>query len=135
MGVTLRQVSDAIEAILADQVPEIEWKAAILGPVFPKTLTGYICCDNIEYGAFTKKEDLVEATFAIQIICPNPKDDSEATAPVEDYAMKVRKVLADNWELDGWAEESAVKTITFATPAGMATVGAAILEFHVKYEE
>lgn len=135
MGVTLRQVSDAIEAILEDQVPGIEWKQAVLGPVFPKTLTGFICCDSISYEPFTKGDAIAEATFGIQIICPNPKGNPQATAPVEDYAMQVRDVLAKEWMLDNWAEDSSVEKITFATPAGMPSVGVAIIEFHVKYEE
>lgn len=135
MGTTLRQVSDAIEAILEDKIPDIEWKAAVLGPVFPKTLTGYICCDSVDYNVDTKGADTAEATFAIQIICPNPKENPEGTEYVENYAMQVRETLAEEWDLDGWARDSSVEKITFATPAGISSVGVAILEFHVQYEE
>ena len=48
-GVTLRQVSDALMAILSDRVPEIPWKAAVMGPSFPKGLTGFVCCDEVDY--------------------------------------------------------------------------------------
>lgn len=135
MVVSFRRVADALEAILEDRVPEVVWKTAIAGPVFPKQLTGYLCCDSIEYSPYVKGESITEAVFLIEIICPNPKEAPDSTTPVEDIAMKVREVLAEERTLDGWAEDSSVYKITFATPAGMNATGAAILEYHVKYEE
>lgn len=135
MTTALRNVSEAIEAILSNEVAEIPWKTGIMGPQFPKELTGFICCDEIQYHALDKEESMVTATFAVQIICPNPKDDPQNTTAVEDYAMKVRQVLAKERKLDGWASDSYVDSITFATPAGTTSIGIAILKFVVNYEE
>ena len=134
-GVTLRQVSDALMAILSDRVPEIPWKAAVMGPSFPKGLTGFVCCDEVDYEPFVKGDRIAEAVFGIQIICPNPKGKETDTTLVEDYAMKVRRVLAEEWTLDNWAVDSTVNSITFATPAGLSSIGIAIIKYTVGYEE
>nr|DAI69138.1 MAG TPA: Minor tail protein U Alpha-Beta fold, VIRAL PROTEIN [Caudoviricetes sp.] len=133
MSVTLRRIADAIEAILEDKVPEIPWQYAVLGPVFPKTLTGYICCNEIKYDPFVKSDNIAVADFAIQIICPNTQK-GDATA-VENYAMKVRETLGAERTLDGWAEDSSVQAIVFGTPAGSQNIGIAVIDFTVKYEE
>lgn len=132
----LREVSDALEAILEDKVPEIAWKQAVMGPTYPKALTGFICCDKIEYNQTEKTgEPQATATFALQIISPNPKSDPTNTTMIEDYATKVKAVLGEERTLDGWALDSAVKSIQFATPAAVTNIGIAIIEFVVKIEE
>ncbi len=132
----LREVSDALEAILEDRASEIVWKQAVLGPTYPKELTGYICCDKIEYSQVEKTgEPQATATFALQIISPNPKSDPTNTTMIEDYATKVKGVLDEERTLDGWALDSAVKSIQFATPAAVTNIGIAIIEFVVKIEE
>lgn len=132
----LREVSDALEAVLEDLAPEIAWKQAVMGPTYPKKLTGYICCDKIEYDQETKTgEPQATATFALQIISPNPKSDPTNTTMIEDYATKVKGILDKERTLDGWALDSGVTSIQFATPAGMTNIGIAIIEYLVKMEE
>lgn len=132
----LREVSDALEAILEDRASEIAWKQAVMGATYPKELTGYICCDKIEYSQVEKTgEPQATATFALQIISPNPKSDPTNTTMIEDYATKVKAVLGEERMLDGWALDSAVKSIQFATPAAVTNIGIAIIEFVVKIEE
>lgn len=131
--VTLRQVSDAIEAILAELVPEIPWETGIMGPAFPKSVKGYICCNGIKYEPFVKTDPESVAEFSLTIINPNPAKDPGNTTQVEDYAMKVREVLDQEYTLDGWAVDSSVESITFGTPQGISTIGAAVLQFLVKF--
>lgn len=132
----LREVTDALEAILEDEAPEVRWKQAVLGPTYPKGLTGYICCDKIEYEQTSKAgTPQATATYAIQIISPNPKSDPTNTTIIEDYAAKVKEILDKERTLDGWALDSAVKSIQFATPAAVSNIGIAIIEFLVKIEE
>ena len=131
--VTLRQVSDAIEAILSDMVPDIPWKTGIMGPAFPKSVTGYICCNGVRYQPFVKEDSESIAEFSLTIISPNPAGDPGNTTLVEDYAMKVRAVLDQEYTLDGWAVDSSVESITFGTPQGISTIGAAVLRFLVKF--
>lgn len=131
--VTLRQVSDAIEAILSDLVPDIPWRTGIMGPAFPKSVTGYICCNGVRYQPFVKEDSESIAEFSLTIISPNPAGDPSNTTLVEDYAMKVRAVLDQEYTLDGWAVDSSVESITFGTPQGISTIGAAVLRFLVKF--
>jgi len=132
--VTLRRVSDAIEAILGEKFPAVEWVQATLGPVFPKVLTGFICCDEIIYAPQTKLNPVTTAYFIIEIICPNPVREA-ADNEVEDLATAVREALSENDNLDGWAESSMVNRIQFGTPAGNASIGAALMELEVKFIE
>lgn len=131
--VTLRNVSDAIQAILEDKVKDIEWKQAVMGPIFPKTLTGFICCDEVTFDPATKIEPLAKAVYGVQIVCPNPSKDTSTTL-VEDYAMATMEALRGEPKLDGWAVDSNVESITFGTPAGNATIGIAIIKLSVMYE-
>ncbi len=130
---TLRQVSDAIAAILSDLVPSIPWQVSIMGPAYPKTTTGYICCDEVKYKPFAKDDDEAVAEFSLTILSPNPKSDPTNTTIIEDYAMKVRDVLNKNNKLDGWALDSSVESITFGTPAGISAIGVAVIQFLVKF--
>lgn len=130
---TLRQVSDAIAAILTDLVPEIPWQVSIMGPSYPKTTTGFICCDEVKYEAFAKDESEAMAEFSLTILSPNPKSDPTNTTIIEDYAMKVRDVLTKESKLYGWALDSSVESITFGTPAGISAIGVAVMKFLVKF--
>lgn len=130
----LRRISDEIEAILAEKLPNVEWIPATLGAVFPKVLSGFICCDEIIYEPQTKLNRITTAYFIIELICPNPVRE-EADQQVENLAVRVREVLEENPTLDGWAEYSNVNRIQFGTPAGSAAIGAAIMEFEVKFIE
>lgn len=130
---TLRQVSDAIAAILTNLVPEIPWQVSIMGPSYPKAITGFICCDEVQYKAFAKDEDEATAEFSLTILSPNPKIDPTNTTIIEDYAMKVRGVLEQERKLDGWALDSSVESITFGTPAGISAIGVAIIRYLVKF--
>lgn len=130
---TLRQVSDAIAAILTDLVPEIPWQVSIMGPAYPKTTTGFICCDEVKYNAFAKDDDEAVAEFSLTILSPNPKSDPTNTTIIEDYAMRVRDVLEQERKLDGWALDSSVESITFGTPAGISAIGVAVIRYLVKF--
>ena len=53
-GNKFRQVTNELYEILKDEVPEISnWKQEVLGPAYPKELTGFICCDTVEYAPFS----------------------------------------------------------------------------------
>lgn len=130
----LRRISDEIEAILAEELPNVEWIPATLGAVFPKVLSGFICCDEIIYEPQTKTNRITTAYFIIELICPNPVRE-EADQQVENLAVRVREILENNPTLDGWAEYSNINRIQFGTPAGSAAIGAAIMEFEVKFIE
>jgi len=119
---------------LAEEIPGVEWKQSTLGAVFPKTLTGFICCDEIIYEPQTKLNCITTAYFIIEIICPNPVREV-ADQEIEDIAAKVREILDANATLDGWAEQSNVNRIQFGTPAGNQTIGAALMELEVKFIE
>jgi hypothetical protein len=130
---SLRKISDELEAILTDEIPAIPWKSEVMGPAFPKELKGFICCDSVDFSPNTKVSQIAEAEFTIEIICPNPKDKANDTTLVEDYAMQIKDVLQKNRSIDGWAQDSAVRKILFATPAGVSSIGIAIISFIVKY--
>lgn len=132
-----RQVTNELYEILKDEVPEISnWKQEVLGPAYPKELTGFICCDTVEYAPFSKGMREATAVYTIEIICPNPKGHEQDTAPVEDLAMKVKGVLANNETLDGWAKSSFVNKIVFGTPAGQSSsIGIAVFSFTVTFLE
>lgn len=134
MGVTLRHVTDALEAVLEDRVKGIDWTVSIMGATYPKKTTGYIICDGVSYENFRKEEQIAKATFGIQIICPNPKKEVH-TEIVEDLAMQVRQVLKEEYDLDGWVMDSSVNRVDFATAKGLPYIGVAIIEYEVKYEE
>ena len=134
MGVTLQQVTDALEAILEDRVSEVKWEVSLMGPRFPKETTGYIICDEVSYEDFTKGNPIARATFGIQIICPNPKKEIDIQT-VEKVAMKVRQALAEEYTLDDWAMDSKVNSVLFGTAPGQKSIGMAILDYTVDYEE
>ncbi|AXB81780.1 hypothetical protein ACG98G_00205 [Megasphaera hexanoica] len=130
-----RQIANEITAILEDEFPDMTWKSAVLGPAYPKTLTGYVCCDTITFDPFTKSKKQASATFTIEVICPNPKEKADNTQYIEDLAMEINDVLTENKTIDGWADDSRVEKIVFATPAGRPEIGIAIFTFTVEYEE
>lgn len=133
--ITLSKITDAIDAILSEELPAIPWKQEVLGPVFPKTVTGYICCDSVEYGLMDKLTPTAKAVYTIEIISPNPKGKEYSTNLIEGYAMDARDILRNNERLDGWAIKSAVNKIIFATPSGIANIGVAVMEFEVVFED
>lgn len=114
-------------------MPQVAWKAAVMGPVYPKVLTGFICCDAVQYERFTKEHNKATAVYVLRLICPNPKDMELATEPIEDMAMQVKEILRDNPTIDGWARDSFVNLIQFGTPTGMPTIGEAILQLVVDF--
>ena len=127
----LHQIGDAIAAILADEQPEIPWRQEVLGPVFPKALTGYICCDSVEFTATSKLSTKAKAVYLIQIISPNA---TAETSRIEDLAMMTRKVLARNSALDNWADHGFVSQIIFGTAAGNNKIGTALLTYEVQFD-
>ncbi len=131
---SLRRITDALLSILEDRVPDIPWKVSIMGATFPKKLTGFIICDEVRYSPYDKDERIAEATFGLQIICPNARGDTNTTV-VEDYAMAVRNVLAEEYRLDDWAQDSYVESIVFGTAKGVTNIGTAVITYIVKYEE
>ncbi len=54
---------------------------------------------------------------------------------LEDLAMEVKDVLTENATIDGWAEDSNVDKVVFATPAGIVNIGLAIFSFIVNYAD
>lgn len=127
----LQDVSNEIEKILKKECPDIPWMRTVMGPIFPKSLQGFIFCDEVNYDPFDKLGCKATAEFTIEIICPNPKDISDE---VEEKALTVRNVLQEYDTLHDLAEDSYVKKIIFATPAGMTDVGVAIIQFVVIYD-
>lgn len=130
-----RMIANEIVEILKDEFPDMVWKSAVLGPSYPKELTGYVCCDTITFEPYSKKSRQALAVFTIEIICPNPKNKADDTQYIEDLAMEVKDVLCENRTIDGWAQDSCIDKIVFATPAGRPDIGIAIFSFTVEYEE
>jgi hypothetical protein len=128
----LHRISDELLAILKEEVPDIPWTESVIGPSFPQTLTGYICCDTVEYESYTKQAAAANALYTIEIICPDPQH-MNSVRQVETLAIQVKDVLRKNGNIDGWALSSMVNRIVFATPAGMKHVGVAIMEFAVRF--
>ncbi|SUP42249.1 hypothetical protein [Veillonella criceti] len=128
--IPISRISDAIDAILSEKLPHIPFKQEVLGPTYPKELTAYICCDTISYEKQNKGCEIGMATYTIQIICPNPKG---ITNEIEGYAMDVCEVLRNEYTLDDWAMDSHVKKVIFATPAGISTIGVAVITLEVEY--
>ena len=63
---------------------------------------------------------------------PNPKGEELKTRPVENMALHIREILAKDYSLGGWALNSSVDRIIFGTPAGMNTVGRALILYTVE---
>lgn len=85
-----RMIANEIVEILKDEFPDMVWKSAVLGPSYPKELTGYVCCDTITFEPYSKKSRQASAVFTIEIICPNPKNKADDTQYIEDLAMEVK---------------------------------------------
>lgn len=130
-----RKIADEIQAILSEEFPDVVWRTAVLGPTYPKELTGYICCDSITFEPYHKIRRQASATFTIEIIAPNPRGQEMDAQYLEDLAMEVKDVLTENATIDGWAEDSNVDKVVFATPAGIANIGLAIFQFTVNYSD
>lgn len=131
---TLHQISDELMEILKDECAAIPWKSTVMGPTYPKELTGFVCCDSVEYEPFSKADTKAVAVFTVEIICPNPKTAEVGdTRAIEQLAMNVKRVLRKNNTIDGWAQDSSVDKILFATPAGIANTGVAVLQFSIQF--
>ncbi len=128
---TLHNVSNYIIELLRQEMNEVIWEEKTLGAVFPKELTGFIYCDSLEFLDIGKSNMKAKAVYGIDIICPNPK---MQTRPIEQLALKTRKILTSDFTLGNWALTSSVERIVFGTPAGMNTIGRALLLYTVYFE-
>ena len=128
---TLHNISNYILELLKQEMPEIKWEEKVLGAVFPKEMTGLVYCDSLEFQDAGKMMSKAKAVYGIDIICPNPK---LKTRPVENMALHIREILAKDYSLGGWALNSSVDRIIFGTPAGMNTVGRALILYTVEFE-
>lgn len=127
----LHQVTDALIAILSDEMPDIIWKEAVVGAIFPKELTGYVICDRMAFENISKLDYKVKATYLIQIICPDTKAEVRR---IEDLALQVRKILTKNYTLDNWAQNGMITDIIFGTATGNSKIGTAIINYEVAFE-
>lgn len=105
-----------------------------MGPSYPKAITGFICCDEVQYKAFAKDEDEATAEFFSDNPQPKPKErpyqhDNHRGLCYE----SARHVLEQERKLDGWALDSSVESITFGTPAGISAIGVAVIRYLVKF--
>lgn len=131
--VNLARITDALYAILKDEVNGVTWEISPMGAKFQSGRRGYISCDEVEYSPLTKGGENARATFLLEVIDPNPpKTETEA---IETLAMHIRKRLKTNETLDGWARSSRVRKIMFGSPAGHPNIGAALFEYEVNFEE
>lgn len=131
---TLHNISNYILELLKQEMPEIKWEEKVLGAVFPKETTGLVYCDSLEFQNTGKTISEAKAVYGIDIICPNPKGEELKTRPVENMALHIREILAKDYSLGGWALNSSVDRIIFGTPAGMNTVGRALILYTVEFE-
>lgn len=131
---TLHNISNYLLEFLKQEMPEIKWEEKVLGAVFPKETTGLIYCDSLEFQNTGKTISKAKAVYGIDIICPNPKNTEPETRTIENMALNVRQILTKDYSLGGWALFSSVDRIIFGTPAGMNTVGRALIMYTVEFE-
>lgn len=130
--ISLRQIANTLVEVLQQEIPEVIWQANVMGAQWPKILMGFICCDSIDYTVIAKDRLSGTARFTIEIIHPAPKEETPDIHVIEDYAQKVHKVLLSPWRgQDGTPLDAKVERIQFATPAGINTIGLAILQVQV----
>ena len=115
-------------------MPEIKWEEKVLGAFFTKETTGLVYSDSMDFQNTGKTISKAKAVYGIDIICPNPKGEELKTRPVENMALRVREILTKDYSLGGWALYSWVDRIIFGTPAGMNTVGRALIMYTVEFE-
>jgi len=131
---TLHNISNYILELLKQELPEIKWDEKVLGAVFPKETTGLIYCDSLEFQHTGKTISKAKAIYGIDIIGPNPKGEELKTRPVENIALRIREILTKDYSLGNWALYSSVDRIIFGAPAGMNTVGRALIMYTVEFE-
>ena len=128
----LHEVANALMNLLNDTLPDIPWQERVIGLQIPKELTGSFCCTGIDFKRVDKTTTECVAKYTVYII--DPTVNRVEPRNVETLALQIRDVLTKNNDLDGWAIDSVVDSIAFATAGGRNDVGAAIIEYTIIFD-
>jgi hypothetical protein len=123
-----KEVEDAVLRILADEVSDVPWGAAVAGAKRGRSLEGTVACDRVSFKADAKDGREATAVFSVYVI------DGAGGGRAEETADKADAVLAANPTLDGWATDSFVRRMFFGVAQGKPEIGVALLELEVKFD-
>lgn len=123
----LTKLSAEAVKLLAEALPDYEWKEEMLGAAIPAVPTGTVTANEIHFRLQTKTDDLADVSFSVYLLCP------DSSRSLEEDAMAARSAL-DHDDLGGGAMDSRVSQIIFGTAPGISgrDAGAALISYEVE---
>lgn len=123
-----QEVTDAIERILKDELPEVPWTVLVKGIKRSKQTEGTISCDEVNFSFDAKGSRNARALYSISAIASGDSVDIDALADNLD------KVILNNPTLDNWATTARITQIFFCVAQGREEAGAFIAYLDVTYD-
>lgn len=123
-----QEVTDAIERILKDELPEVPWTVLVKGIKRSKQTEGTISCDEVNFSFDAKGSRNARALYSISAIASGDSVDIDALADNLD------KVILNNPTLDNWATTARITQIFFGVAQGREEAGAFIACLDVTYD-
>lgn len=124
-----QEVTDAIERILKDEIPEIPWTVLVKGFKRSKQTEGTISCDEVSFSDEAKGERTARAIYSICAISGAADD-----VNIDFIADKLDEVILNNPTLDDWATTAKITQILFGVAQGGVEAGAFIATLDVTYD-
>ena len=123
-----QEVTDAIERILKDELPEVPWTVLVKGIKRSKQTEGTISCDEVNFSFDAKGSRNARALYSISAIASGNSVDIDALADNLD------KVILNNPTLDNWATTARITQIFLGVAQGREEAGAFIAYLDVTYD-
>ncbi len=123
-----QEVTDAIERILTDELPEIPWTVLVKGLKRSKQTEGTISCDEVTYSYEAKGCRNARATYSLCVLSAGDGVDIDAIAD------RLDAVILKNPTLDNWATTARITQILFGVAQGRDEAGVFVATLDVTYD-
>ncbi|MDY6084635.1 MAG: hypothetical protein SPI25_05235 [Dialister sp.] len=121
-------ITRTLKKYLAKSIPFLDWSFEITGAAIPSKPSGTVTADVVTFDNPYKYGDAVTIEYTIYLIAPLP-----SSARLDEWAMTVRSVLADNPDLGGAVTDSNVSKIIFGAAPGIhGASGACMIRYEIE---